>query len=287
MTLKEVYLQGKYRLKKAGNTSPAFDCICIFEHCFGINREGLVFFGSKTADINKYNKFLNIIDERINGKPLQYIIGEWSFMDIKLEVGEGVLIPRDDTEVLVEEALSCISKIKNPKIVDLCAGTGAISIAIAIKRPDADIICVELHDDAYKYLIRNIEKHEIKNIKALKYDVLSKELPIEPCSVDIIVSNPPYIPTKDLKTLQKEVMQEPRSALDGGEDGLVFYKGIVKNLSSTLKSNGQIAFEIGLGQDEEVSRILVKNKFININKVKDINKIIRVISAKLNQGHEA
>ncbi len=280
MTLNEVYLNGKNILIKAGIENPAFDAMCIFKLCFKLNRQDIILYRNKTADNRQEKDFFNLIKQRSNGRPLQYILGEWSFMDLKFNVGEGVLIPRDDTEVLVNAALNLIKHIKNPKILDLCSGSGTIALSLAYKRPDADVKAIELSDIALKYLNENIKLNNINNVVALKGDVLTENVKNKFIDFDIIVSNPPYIPTSDIDNLQKEVKNEPIMALDGGDDGLNFYRIIAKKWKVALRKNGMMCFEIGIKQAKDVACILKNENADEIKTIKDLNGIDRVITAK-------
>lgn len=280
MTLNEVYLKGKNILAKAGNENPAFDAMCIFNFCFKLNRQDIILCRDNIADEKKISEYFLMIEQRKNGRPLQYILGMWYFMGLKFKVGEGVLIPRDDTEVLVRESLSLMKDIKKPKILDLCSGSGAIAISLAKNRPDANIIALELSDTALRYLNENIALNMVDNVVAFKGDVLKgpNEYNIE--KIDLIVSNPPYIPTDDIDMLQREVKNEPIMALDGGEDGLKFYNVIAEKWRSVLKEKSYICVEIGKNQSSDVANIFKKNNANNIYTVKDINEIDRVIIAK-------
>ena len=193
MTLNEVYLEGKSILKSAKIESFSFDTMKIFEFCFNFGRQDIILFRNTVADSKKALNFFELINQRANGKPLQYILGHWNFMDCKFKVGEGVLIPRDDTEVLVNKVFSLINNINRPKILDLCAGSGTISISLAKKRKDADIVAVELSEIALKYLKMNINLNKVKNVIPIQIDVLSATAGLNFEKFDIIVPNPPYI----------------------------------------------------------------------------------------------
>lgn len=285
MTLNDIYIKSKLILKEAGNESPAFDCICLLEHCFNVDRHRLIMDGNLEISKDSELKFLNLINERAKGIPLQYLVGEWEFMGIKFKVGKGVLIPREDTEVLVNECISKISKLQTPKILDLCAGSGAVGISIASAREDAKVVCVEYSNEAFKYLKKNTEMNKVKNVLCVKGDMFSDILELKNKKFDAIVSNPPYIKTKDIKDLQIEVKNEPRIALDGGTDGLDFYREISKRWLSYLNDDGVLAVEIGMGQENDVIDIFKCAGLSKIRKVKDINNINRVISA-LKEGSE-
>ena len=219
-----------------------------------------------------------IINRRKKGEPLQYILGKWWFYDSEFYVGKGVLIPRQDTETLVDTALELMGTKENLAAADLCAGTGAIGISIALKRPNAKVLAVEKYSKAFKFLEKNIELNGAKNVTPIKADVLKKAFGL----YDIIVSNPPYITKTDMLSLSKEVKKEPKTALFGGDDGLYFYKTITKVWKSSLKKGGKLIFEIGIGQNEAVEEILKNEGFSEINTVCDLGGVQRVIFGTLN-----
>lgn len=279
MTINQIYKKGRIILKEVGNESPAFDCMCILEHCFNINRHYLIMNGNLEADKNRENKFFNFISKRANGYPLQYLIGEWEFMGIKYKVGDGVLIPREDTETLVNECLKHITGKDRPKILDLCAGSGAIGISIALNRGDSQVTCVEYSDKAFEYLKENVIINRVSNINCIKGDIF-KDIPyLENKKFDAIVSNPPYIKTSEIDNLQVEVKFEPQMALDGGDDGLVFYRIISQKWTKYLNVGGVIAVEVGIGQGKEVKEKFRYTGLSNIHSSYDINGVERVISA--------
>ena len=215
---------------------------------------------------------------RKSGEPLQYIIGEWEFYGIPLYVGEGVLIPRADTETLVDIALEIAGKQTHPlEILDLCSGSGCIPIAIAKNLPNAALTAVELSDAAYQYLTKNI-CHNSVNVTAVKTDITTYT---HPAKADIITANPPYIPTDDIKDLQTEVSHEPHTALCGGSDGLDFYRMIASRYHSRLKTGGHICLEVGFSQHIPVKNILEAAGFQNIRIHKDLCGIERVITAEV------
>ena len=229
------------------------------------------------ADIDKKD-IEEIVLKRREGTPLQYILGRWWFYKSEFLVGEGVLIPRQDTETLVEAAAELLRDIKSPKVCDLCSGSGCIAISIAAERPDAEVTAVEKYEEAYSYLQKNIDYNKADNVKAVQYDVLCKPFG----EYDLIVSNPPYIKDADKKELSKEVLNEPHTALFGGDDGLFFYREITKNWKSALKEGGILAFEVGINEDEAVAEILRQNGFVNIGVKNDLIGIPRVIFGTVN-----
>ncbi len=279
MTLNQIYKKGKLILKEAGNQSPAFDCMCILNYCLKIDRHYLIMNGSEIVSKQDGSKFLNTVNKRANGIPLQYIIGKWEFMNLEFKVGEGVLIPREDTQTLVDECLNKILSKRNPRILDLCAGSGAVGISIATKRLDSRVTCVEYSDKALGFLIENIKSNEVKNVEWLKGNVFYDLPELEGKTFDAIVSNPPYIKTDDIKDLPIEVQNEPQMALDGGKDGLDFYRAITNKWLKHLNIGGSLSVEIGMGQESDVMEIFENAKLSDIKSLTDMNNIQRVISA--------
>ena len=219
--------------------------------------------------------FEQMVQKRLSGQPLQYLLGEWEFYSLPFAVGEGVLIPRPDTETLVEKALALLDGQTAPHVLDLCSGSGCVAISIAHERPDAWVTAVELYDPAFAYLQKNIALNRCGNVTAVRADVLAD--PGEGQGpFDLIVANPPYIPTVQLAGLQKEVQHEPASALDGGGDGLVFYRVICTRWAGLLSEKGAMAVEIGFDQADAVGRLMAQS-FHKVEKVRDLGGNHRVI----------
>ena len=280
-TLQVIYSEGKQRLQKAGNESPALDTIRPSAHVFHMNRQDLMMHGNtKQATPEQEAEFFSVIEQRANKCPLQYILGEWPFLDFQLKMGEGVLIAREDTTVLVETAAKLIQG-KQPEILDLCAGTGAVGLGLASLLSTANVTCVEKYAPALQYLKENIvlcKKQGIEHVTALQGDILSESFASAFQSVDGIVSNPPYIETAVLPTLQEEVQKEPKTALDGGEDGLLFYRAIADIWIPKIKPGGVIAVEIGEGQETAVACLFENVGVEQIQFKKDSGNIIRVVA---------
>ena len=221
-----------------------------------------------------------MIEQRAKKRPLQYILGEWPFLDFHLKMGEGVLIAREDTTVLVETAAKLI-QTKQATILDLCAGTGAVGLGIASLLSTAHVTCVEKYAPAFAYLQQNIalcKEQGIENVVALQGDILSEAFASAFQDIDTIVSNPPYIETAVLPTLQEEVQKEPTTALDGGEDGLLFYRAIADIWIPKIKTGGIVAVEIGEGQETAVARLFADAGVEQIQFEKDSGNIIRVVA---------
>lgn len=282
MTVGEAYRKTKDILTEAGFEAPAFEALCLTEKVFGFNRLALITKGEETvASEEKLAVLAELTEKRLNHEPLQYLLGKWSFMGIDLLVGEGVLVPRDDTEVVTSLCIDYLSCKESPNVIDLCAGSGAISLALE-KYANCKVTAVELSDKAFSYLTQNIKLNN-SAVNALNGDIFECHKDIADNSLDLIVSNPPYIKTADIASLQKEVQHEPAMALDGGESGLDFYRRIVPLWKSKLKADGALAFELGEGQYDEVSRILADNGFGGITESIDFGGIQRAIIGTLLQ----
>ena len=222
-------------------------------------------------------KIEEMIARRMSGEPLQYIVGEWEFFGLTFKVGKGALIPRQDTETLVETALELLKGIQNPCVLDLCSGTGCVAIAISNGRPDAQVSALELYSEAYGILCDNAERHG--GIKAIQADALDPDTAKEFAGLDLITANPPYLTAEDMERLQREVKHEPQTALFGGEDGLDFYRVLSKIWYDSLKDGGVIAYEIGLGQENAVAEILRVCGYREVRFVNDLTNRVRVVFA--------
>ena len=226
-----------------------------------------------------YNKAIEMAGRRAAGEPIQYVIGSWSFMGRDYTVGKGVLIPRDDTEVVVGEAIKLMKPIPSPAIVDLCSGSGIIAITLYKGLHNATVYAVEKSDEAYAYLEQNVLQHNA-DIRLIHADLADCVSDFADNSLDMIVSNPPYIRTDEIPTLQSEVQHEPAIALDGGTDGYDFYQMILRLWSCKLKEGGYIAVEIGEGQFETIRDLLEENGYSDIQGYPDIQGITRAVTAR-------
>ena len=237
----------------------------------------------KEVSVKDEKEYLNLIEKRSKKMPIKYILGETEFMGIDLDVEEGVLIPRGDTEVLVEEVLSIINEEDSLDVCDLCSGSGAIGISLAILRKNIKVDEIDNYDIPEKVTKSNILKHALENrVKFIKSNLLSEVIKQEK-KYDIIVSNPPYIKASEINNLMDDVkIYEPHIALDGGEDGLVFYRKIIKESKLALKDNGLLAFEIGHDQGESVKKLMEEEGFSNIRLVKDLAGLDRVLLGYFN-----
>lgn len=274
MTAPELYFHAKKIFECNNIESASFEAMCILEHVFG-KKLSVLLLEKPTASEEQKNTVNNLAYRRICGYPLQYLLGKWEFFGLPFYVGEGVLIPRQDTETLVETVLK-IKLPENPKILDLCSGSGCIGVSLALNIKNADVTAVEISDKAAEYIKKNAELNNT-DLNIVKDDVLSEKTAEIFSGIDAIVCNPPYLTADDMKSLQKEVTFEPETALFGGKDGLDFYRNITKLWKDCLKSGGILAYEIGMGQEDAVMKILEENNFINIETTEDLAGIIRVV----------
>lgn len=271
--LKEVFRTCREKLQNGGIENSDYEAQCIVEAVTGLGRAALIAHGdTPVTDVQK-RQIISITEKRLTRYPLQYLLGKWSFMGFPLFVGEGVLIPRDDTEVVLNLCLDFLKNKNNAKCADLCSGSGAIALALE-KFAGAEVTAVELSEKAFYFLKKNISN---SNTDALRDDVLTCHRRFADESFDLIVSNPPYIPSRELPQLQAEVQFEPAMALDGGKDGCDFYRAIVRDWSRKLKSGGALAFELGEGQAEAVSAMMEAAGFKNIRTETDFGGTQRAI----------
>ncbi len=225
-------------------------------------------------------KFIDILDKRKNRQPLAYILGETNFWKETLFVDERCLIPRQDTEILVEKILKNLRErqIQEFSFLDIGTGSGAISVAILRECPNAKATLLDISKDALLIARKNIEKYNLKSRAEFVQSNLFESL--EEKIFDVILSNPPYLSSEDMKVLQKEVSFEPKLALDGGIDGLDFYRIIIKQAKTFLNSRGLLAFEVGIEQAKTVSNWLESEGYDNIRCFKDHGQIERVVLAQ-------
>ena len=269
--------EAKKLLAKNLNPQEARDIILFVT---GLNSQEQLLNYKKVLTDNEENKVKDILFKRINGYPLQYILGKWTFMGRDFSVGEGVLIPRDDTEVVVLSVIPYLEQNKNLRIIDLCSGSGIIAVTLKCMFPKCEVHALELSEKAMPYLKRNIE--------SLAPDVILHQGDLnllcecfEDNYFDLVISNPPYIQSEVIPTLQTEVKREPKMALDGGTDGLDFYRCITQKWSNKLKPGGMMAFELGEGQFDMVKAMMKEKGFENISEYKDLGNIQRAINGTL------
>lgn len=266
-------------LEKSGNPDARFDVLCIFQDM--LNDARPLFRPSETVDVSTELRIRDLIEKRRSGYPLQYLLGQWEFFGCPVKVGEGVLIPRPDTETLVEQILDICSdhRLTSPVIADLCSGSGCIAIALKKHIPGAKVYAAELSGAALGYLRQNAAMNDA-DIEIIQGDVLDERFCQNFRDLDIIVSNPPYLTAEEMKSLQTEVSYEPETALYGGADGLDFYRRMTAVWKDSLRQSGWLAYEFGMGQHDAVKKLLENNSFTDIELRTDGGGIIRTAAGR-------
>ena len=281
MKIKELLEYGRNNLIK--KEEPYRISKIILKHLLKADDSFLVINQDETVSLDVEKKYKEYIKLLNNGKPIQYITHQQEFMKMDFYVDENVLIPQPDTEILVEEIIDICKNMscnyhKEYSILDLCTGSGAIGIALAKNIKNAKVTMSDISEEALEVANKNIIKNQVKSkCKLIKSDMF-KNINNK---FDIIVSNPPYIETNIIKTLEEEVQNEPILALDGGKEGLEFYKIIAKQAYKYLNKNGILALEIGYDQKEKVIELLKKEKkYIDIYSKKDLAGNDRIVCAR-------
>ncbi|MCM8709731.1 peptide chain release factor N(5)-glutamine methyltransferase [Clostridium sp. SYSU_GA19001] len=278
MKVQELLSKGYEILKINNIESYMLDCQLILGHVLNLDRMSIIINKDMEIHEDKVKEYFGLIEKRKNKMPLKYILKKCEFMGIDFFVKEGVLIPRPDTEILVEEALKEIRSKKFSRICDVCCGSGAIGLSIAKILNYVNVDCVDISDEALSVTLQNIKFLSLEDrVRFIKSDLLAYALE-ENLSYDIIVSNPPYIKTEVIPTLMEDVKDyEPYIALWGGEDGLDFYRKITEQSIKVLKAGGVLAYEIGYDQGEEVKAILLEYGYTDIRVVKDLAGLDRTV----------
>ena len=251
--------------------NPEFEAKEIVMKVLDITNNYMVLNSTKIVGEGEYNKAISFAKRRVNGEPLQYILGNSEFMSLTFELNCDTLIPRSDTETLVEKLIEIIGD-SSPKIIDIGTGSGCIGISLA-KYTSAEVTLADVNKNALNMAVSNAKKNDV-NVSLQNIDILNE---IPKGEFDIIVSNPPYIRSAVVNTLQTEVKDfEPHLALDGGEDGLIFYRRITSIAPQILNKNGILAYEIGYDQGDAVKE-LMKKDFCDIDIIKDLCDNDRVV----------
>lgn len=283
MEIKELLRMGVDKLGEREYLNPTLDALLILEFLLNVDRSYLYTHGDRVVSDEIVDKYVYFIEKRKIGYPLSYLLKEKDFYDLSFYIDEGVLVPRPDTEILVDWIINtAIEKYQNRpiNIVDLGTGSGCIGITLAYHLKNAVIYAVDLDNKALEVTEKNILRYKLNNRVVLcngdMFDGI-KSLQLEG-KVDIIVSNPPYIPSQVIEGLQVEVRKyEPRKALDGGSDGLDFYRRIIPESKIYLNKSGILAFEIGYSQGEIVKRLFIEEGFCNVEIIKDLQGLDRVV----------
>ena len=281
MTIKETIKKGMIELKTNGIEEPSLKSRLLMQYVLNKPRQYLLVHDDEDLSLRKEVDYFKGIKKLKEGIPIQHITHMQEFMKMIFFVNEDVLIPRPDTESLVEEVIAIAKRINAKKILDLCTGSGAIAVSLAKYIKDSDITAVDISKRALSVAKKNAKNNEVENqitfIESDLFEKLKKE------KYDIIVSNPPYIKRDIIRTLGKEVQKEPKIALDGGYDGLNFYRKIISKSDEYLKFKGYLCLEIGYDQKIDVIELIEnEEKYIDTYCKKDLYGNDRVIITKLN-----
>lgn len=261
------------------SNTPQLDAEVVLSHLLNVDRVYLYMNRDKLIEDTLVEEFKSLMERRYNGEPIAYIIGNREFMGMEFKVRPGVLIPRGDTEILVEEVIRLVKAKENLVIVDVGCGSGAISISLAKAIDTSRVYALDIMDIPLEVTTENSVLNNVsKQVQVIKSDLLSAIGETLKGQIDVIVSNPPYIEEKVIETLMPDVKNyEPISALTGGADGLDFYRKITEAASDYLKPSGLLAYEIGYNQGVAVTKILKANNFTNIQCIKDLGGKDRVV----------
>ncbi|MGP1361182.1 MAG: peptide chain release factor N(5)-glutamine methyltransferase [Candidatus Fimenecus sp.] len=273
-TLQAVYADIKEKLRLGGIEFYEFEARCLLEN-IGYKKETVLTYPDKKISDKMFIELKKKVERRISGEPLQYILGKWDFCDYSFFVGNGVHIPRAETEKIVEIADEFLHDKEKSVVYDLCAGTGALGLTLAGHNENIDCYLFEKYNEAIGYIKKNNDNFNLKNTHIIKADVfesLNEKIP----KADLIVCNPPYIPRSEVKTLQKEVLFEPLQSLDGGVSGLDFYFAVKENWLLKLNENGRIIFECGNNQAKDIINIF-KDKSSESKIIYDFSEVDRTV----------
>jgi release factor glutamine methyltransferase len=275
--LESINLSTQY-LNQKGIESPRTNAELLLADILNCKRLDLYLSFERPLSEDEVQKYREQIKRRGNFEPLQYVIGKVEFYGLELKVNPSVLIPRQETELMVENILNQFQKEEKLIILDIGSGSGNITIALAVNLPSSKIVSTDVSEEALQVAKENSERHMAsERIKFVKHNILKNDLSSFPM-FDIVVSNPPYVSKESYSTLQKEIKNfEPGIAVTDEKDGLTFYREITAKVCTKLKENGKLFFEVAHGQREEVVEIMTKNNFKNIGVIKDYQNIDRVI----------
>ena len=274
MKLSEVLMEAESALLEAKIPDAKLDAWYLFEHAFGMSRVDYLLNQGMSAKEESYRNYQNMVTQRCNHIPLQHITGSQEFMGLDFEVNEHVLIPRQDTECLVERVMQYAD---GKDVLDVCTGSGCIIISLRKHCSLNSATALDISKEALKVAFRNANKLEAE-VNFIESDLFSQITE----KYDIIVSNPPYIPTRVIEGLMEEVREhEPMLALDGKEDGLYFYRKIVGEAHQYLNPNGMLFFEIGHDQAEAVATLLKEHDFDQVTVEKDLAGLDRIVYGRL------
>ena len=277
LAVKEILNIGCRQLEECGFADAAIDSKLLYCHLMNVTNTQLILEYQKILPDALCDEYFKLLDIRSSGVPLQHITGVQDFMGLEFMVNEHVLIPRQDTETLVESVIVALHEFKDPDVLDLCAGSGAIGLSIQSLLPSANVTLSDVSKDALEVVRRNA--HELNLDVDIRHGDLFKAVGRD--TFDLIASNPPYIPRGDLSALQREVLREPMLALDGGQDGLDIYRRIAQEAGAHLNPGGFLYLEVGIGEVEPVLTLATQNiQCAQAGVFNDLNGIPRVVWAR-------
>ena len=283
-TYNNLYLDTRARLKKAGIDAAQLEARELVCYAADKSREQLYRDMHLYVSAELEKRVDDLMRRRLDGEPVAYIIGEWEFYGLPLNISQDVLIPRADTEVLAERAIEKAREAgEGARVLDLCAGSGCVGLAVAANVPACRAVLGELSEGALRICKQNVRRNNLNaRVTCLSVDALEPPAP-SLWDFDVIVSNPPYIPTADIEGLDHSVKDfEPWMALDGGDDGLDFYRFIAAKWKTALRLGGTLIFEVGIGQAPAVEEILALNGYEDIKTTMDSGEIWRVVEGTIN-----
>ncbi len=278
MKLKDLRKKLTAALVPCSSEEAEFEADCIVADLLGVKNSALRIIGETDISTETVLKAESFVKQRLKGEPLQYILGKWEFYGLDFFVGKGVLIPRPETELLIDIAIEFAKGKNNISCFDLCSGSGCIGITVAKLFNGSEVTVLEKSDDALKYLRKNKEHNSADNVTVIQGDLFDGVDLFAGKKCDILLSNPPYIRSEVISSLQREVLSEPEMALDGGIDGLDFYRAIAGKWFCAVKPDGMVAVEIGEEQGNDVSKIF-SQYFKKVNVIRDFSGNDRVVTA--------
>ena len=277
MTIGEWLRHAKDALAESGCPDPQIDSRWIAEDTLGLSRSEMHFETERSLSPEEHERLEALLQRRVQGEPVQYLLHSACFMGLNFYVDSRVLIPRQDTETLVEAVIVALRQLEKPRMLDLCAGSGAIGLSVKTLAPDADVTLADCSRDALEVVRENARRLGV-DVEIRHGDLFRA---VWHQKFDLIASNPPYIPTGDLPLLQREVQREPRLALDGGGDGLDFYRRIAADAPVHLNPGGSVYLEVGAGQADAVRALLTERmECAEAGVINDLNGIPRVVWAR-------
>ena len=284
MNIGEVLKYAYDILKKENIDTYMLDAQLLLQKVLKKDKLFIILNRNETLSKDEEEEFLKLINLRKDKMPVKYILGECEFMGLNFYVKEGVLIPRADTEILVEEVIKEIKENNYNRICDVCCGSGAIGVSIGKYIENSTVDCYDISDIAIEVTGKNIERFSLKDrVTVEKSDLLTVSIK-QNKKFDVIVSNPPYIKEEVIPTLMEDVKDyEPYIALCGGIDGLDFYRKITNQSLEILENDGLLAFEIGYDQGEAVKELLIENGFTDVRVINDLAGLNRVVIGKINK----